>query len=79
MGTMSARQVRSLIKRTSKRVSVAAAAGGPTGACIITRHAPRTKDICEQLSQSDCDHIDQALKDQQIGFTTFYAGRKCPS
>lgn len=76
MRTMSARQVRSLIKTTAKRVRVAAA-GGPTGACIITRHAPRTKDICEQLSQNDCDHIDQVLKDQQIGFTTFYAGRKC--
>lgn len=75
MPKMSARQVRSLVKKTSKMFTTAAAGG--TGACIITRHAPGTKDICAQLSQNDCNHINQVLKDERIGFTTFISGGKC--
>ncbi|MGU9978992.1 hypothetical protein ACJ4V0_03020 [Phreatobacter sp. HK31-P] len=77
MASMSARQVRSLVKKSSKRASFAAAAR-PMGACIITRHAPRTKEICEQLSQSDCDFINRELMARDAGFTNFFPGRACP-
>lgn len=77
MTKMSARQVRSLIKKTSKKAKTATA--GPMGACIITRHAAGTKDICAQLSKSDCDGINQALKDERVGFATFIPGGTCAS
>jgi uncharacterized protein (UPF0254 family) len=74
---MSARQVRSLVKKTSQMATTAAA--GPMGACIITRHAAGTKDICAQLTKSDCDRINQKLKDERVGFTSFIPGGTCAS
>ena len=71
---ISARQVRSILKRISNDQ---ATADGPVGACVAVRNRPGTIDVCRVMTRGQCRQVGIVLERENEGHTNFFEGQNC--